>query len=240
MKISASIVIYNEDEKILQRVIQNFLSLEFEKELIIVDNSPVNHLKKFCKSFDVEYIFSGQNIGFGSGHNLAFTKLKKESDLHLIINPDIYFDTLEMEKFLLWLYTTQEVSLATPFICNPDGSSQNVVRNIPTPLGLIKRKLKIDYDEIKIDKGKIVSIPFAHGCFMAFQTEVFRQLDGFDERFFMYMEDVDIFIRAKRYGESVMNTNYYLYHEYRKASSKNLLLFLWHLRSALQFFWKHR
>jgi len=56
----------------------------------------------------------------------------------------------------------------------------------------------------------------------------------------MYMEDVDIFVRAKKYGKTVINPTYKIYHEYRKASSKNLKLFLWHLNSVIKFFWKYR
>lgn len=240
MKISASIVIYNEDKKTLQRVIENFLALSLEKELIIVDNSPTNTLEDFCKQFNVQYLFSGKNIGFGSGHNLAFKHLKQNSDVHLIINPDTYFHSVEIEQFLLWLSSHEDVSLATPFICNPDGTVQNVVRNIPTPLGLLKRKLNINHDELAVKKDMVMEIPFAHGCFMAFQTEVFEKMRGFDECFFMYMEDVDIFIRAKRYGKTVMNSNYSIYHEFRKGSSKSFRLLRWHLSSAIKFFYKYR
>jgi len=100
MKISATIVIYNENKEVFKKSIESFLSLEFEKELVIVDNSPINSLEDFCKSYDdVRYIFSGGNLGFGKGHNLGFKSLSISSDYHLVINPDIWFEKKEIEEF---------------------------------------------------------------------------------------------------------------------------------------------
>lgn len=242
MKISASIVIYNENKETLKKVIDSFLALELEKELIIVDNSPKDDLKLLCENFDVKvrYIFSGENLGFGRGHNLAFKNLKEKSDIHMIINPDVYFNSVEISSFLNWFYKEKVISLATTKVCYPDGENQNIVRNIPTITDLIKRKLKINSGELDIKDNCIKEVPFAHGCFFIFKTEVFEKLDGFDERFFMYMEDLDIFIKAKKYGKTVINTNYKIYHEYRKGSSKSLRLLRWHLSSAVKFFYKYR
>ncbi len=242
MKISASIVVYNENEETLQKVISSFLGITFDKELIVVDNSPENQLEFFFKNFkNIRYIFNnGRNIGFGAGHNLAFKKLQIKSDIHLIINPDIYFDSQEMNSFLQWFLEEKNSSLAIPNILNLNGSIQQVVRNIPTPFTLIKRRLGISKDEIIIKKNAINEIPFAHGCFLACKTEVYKKLYGFDEQFFMYMEDVDIFIRAKKFGKTVMNSHYSVYHAYRKGSAKDLKLFYFHLISAIKFFWKHK
>jgi len=241
IKISASIVVYNEDKETLKRVIENFLAINLEKELVIIDNSSEVFLQDLCENYScVQYVFNGQNIGFGAGHNLAFSYLSKKSDLHMVINPDVYFDSVDMENFLKWMANSKDISLSIPKVLNPNGTVQNVVRNIPTILSLLKRKLHIDSDELIVKDNCVQEIPFAHGCFLIFKTDIFKALDGFDERFFMYMEDVDIFVRAKKYGKTVINPTYRIYHEYRKASSKNLKLFLWHLISVIKFFWKYR
>lgn len=241
MKISASIVIYKENKETLKKIMDSFLSIIYtKKELIIIDNSPTEELKTFCQSFEnVKYIFSGKNLGFGAGHNLAFKKLKEKSDIHMIINPDIYFNSDEISSFLNWFYEQKEISLATTKVCYPDGENQNIVRNVPTIIDLIKRKLKIDSGELHIQDNSIKEVPFAHGCFFIFKTEVFEKLGGFDERFFMYMEDLDIFIRAKKYGKTVINTNYKIYHEFRKGSSKSFKLLKYHIISAYKFFKKY-
>lgn len=241
MKISASIVIYKENKETLKKIMDSFLSIIYtKKELIIIDNSPTEELKTFCQSFEnVKYIFSGKNLGFGRGHNLAFKNLKDKSDIHMIINPDVYFNSDEISSFLNWFYEQKEISLATTKVCYPDGENQNIVRNVPTIIDLIKRKLKIDSGELHIQDNSIKEVPFAHGCFFIFKTEVFEKLGGFDERFFMYMEDLDIFIRAKKYGKTVINTNYKIYHEFRKGSSKSFKLLKYHIISAYKFFKKY-
>lgn len=242
MKISASIVIYKENKETLKKIIDSFLSIkDIKKEFIIVDNSPDNELKTFCESFEgVSYVFSEGNLGFGKGHNLAFKNLKKKSDIHMIINPDVYFYSDEINSFLSWFYVQKEISLSTTKVCYPDGKNQNIIRNVPTVIDLIKRKLKIASGELYIEDNCIKEVPFAHGCFFIFKTEVFEKLGGFDERFFMYMEDLDIFLGAKKYGKTVINTNYKIYHEYRKGSSKSLKLLFWHISSAIKFFFKYK
>jgi len=238
MKITASIVIYNEHKNTLKKVIEGFLDLRFEKKLFIIDNSSKNILEKFCSSYEnVVYIFSGKNLGFGKAHNLILKDIV-DSEIHLILNPDIYFQTLELGKFLEWFDSCENVSLAIPKVLNVDGTVQDVVRDIPTPISLLKRKLKIENGELMIADKSTAEIPFAHGCFMAFKSDVFQKLGGFDERYFMYMEDIDIWIRAKKYGKTVINTNFSIYHEHRKGSSKSFKLLFYHIHSAIQFFWK--
>lgn len=250
IKISASIVIYNENKETLRNIINSFLAIDLNKELIIVDNSKEPLLKDFIESFsDVKYIHSHSNLGFGAGHNLAFSHLSIHSDIHIAINPDIYFDSEGIKNFLLWFYENRDISLTVPKVLFPDGTIQHTVRNIPTILTLLKRRLNIKglFDEFvkkdefrDIEFNEISEIPFAHGCFFAFKTDVYEKLKGFDERFFMYMEDIDICIRAKKFGKTVINPHFKIYHEFRKGSSKNLKLLQYHIASALKFFWKYR
>ena len=240
IKVSGSIVIYKENPKILKKSIESFLELSYKKELIIIDNSPTDELKSFCNKFNsVKYFHMKKNIGFAKGHNFAFKQLKEKSLVHLILNPDIYFFKKDMEEFLKWFINTDCV-LAIPQVMYPNEKKQNVVRNIPTPISLIKRKVINNYDEILIANNVIQEIPFSHGCFFAFKSDVFYKLKGFDERFFMYMEDIDIWLRAKYYGKTVINTNYKIYHYFRKGSSKNIKLFFYHLISAFKFFRKYK
>lgn len=240
LKISGSIVVYKEDPKVLENSIKSFLGLRYDKELIIIDNSPSKSLKNICLNFEgVRYFHMNKNIGFGRAHNLAFKKLENKSNIHLIMNPDIYFDSYEMENFLKWFHKENDVILAIPKVLYPNKEMQNVCRKIPTISSIIKRQFIKNYDVIITPDNSIIDIPFAHGCFFAFKSFVFDKLGGFDERFFMYMEDVDIWIRSKYFGRTVINTNYNIYHLFRRGSKKNLRLFFIHLFSLLKFFRKY-
>jgi GT2 family glycosyltransferase len=240
MKFSATIVIYNENEDTLKRVLQNLLEIELEKEIVVVDNSDKDTLKESCQYDDVSYLFAGKNLGFGKAHNHGFKHLKKTSDIHLIVNPDIYFNPQEIKNFIQWMHKTNDISLGVTKVLYPDGTFQPTVRDIPTPFTLLKRKLGIVDDEWNKERFEnITEIPFAHGCFFAFKYDTYKSINGFDEDFFMYMEDIDIFIRAKKYGKTVINPEYVIYHEFRKGSSKSLKLLLYHISSAIKFFTKY-
>ena len=235
MKISACIVIYNEKFEVLKRVIESFLELKYEKELIIVDNSQTDRMRFFLKKYSLRYIHTADNIGFASAHNLGYSHISINADLHLVLNPDIYFYKNEMEGLLDWMVQNKEIVLCTPDVLNPDGSQQYVVRKIPTICNIVLRKLKIDYGELHIKKNSIEEIPFAHGCCLIFQSDIYRRLNGFDERFFLYMEDADIFLRAKRYGKTVINTNYSIFHEWRRESSRKFKILFLHIYALLKF-----
>ncbi len=242
IKISASIVIFNENIKILQEAIESFLAIELEKELVIVDNSSTDKLRKFCIGFkDTVYIKNDKNTGFGAGHNLAYKYISKKNDLHLVINPDVYFDSSKMKDFLLWVASQKDISLAVPKVYYPDGTIQNSVRDIPGIFDLIRRRFGFISDEIDLNLLPDISeIPFAHGCFFVFKTDIFEKLSGFDERFFLYMEDIDIFIRAKSFGRTIINQKYSIYHHHAKGSAKKFSLLYFHIVSAIKFFIKYR
>ena len=238
IKVGVSIVVYQENEQTLQRV----LNLLNDFNVVVFDNSNEDRLRKVCNYYDnVLYYFNNKNIGFGAGHNRAFSLLQEQkNDIYLVLNPDIFFNIEVLKYFLQWFYQSKGTALALPNILNEDGSVQHVVREVPTITSLIKRKLGLKTDEITIQKNSICEIPWAHGCFMAFKMDVFKKLGGFDEQFFMYMEDVDIWLRAKQYGKTVINTNFEIYHEHRRGSSKNIRLFYCHLVSAVKFFLKYK
>ena len=90
LEISASIVLYNEDAKSLEKTIDSFLKIPLKKKLFLIDNSPTNVLKSYFINDEIEFIFVGKNIGFGRAHNLVLNKLN--SSYHLILNPDVVFE----------------------------------------------------------------------------------------------------------------------------------------------------
>ncbi|NPA03855.1 MAG: glycosyltransferase family 2 protein [Epsilonproteobacteria bacterium] len=239
MRVSASLVLYKEEERLLSSTIESFLKIEFDKELIIIDNGENYSLVKPYLFFpSINYLSSSKNIGFGAGHNLAFNSLSKPSSIHLILNPDISFDK-EINSFLKWFLKEKEIVLALPKVLYSSDLPQPIVRKIPTLFSLLKRKLKIDEGVLDFPDKEILEIPSAHGCFFAFKPEVFKELKGFDERFFLYLEDIDIWMRAKKYGKTVINPNFHIYHHWRRASSKDFKAFLWHLQSWVKFFKKY-
>jgi GT2 family glycosyltransferase len=90
VKLSGSLVLFHNDPALYGLAIQSFLS-SCDGVLYVVDNSSEPLAHELFRHPRVRYIFLDCNLGFGSAHNQAITTVGVESDLHLILNPDISF-----------------------------------------------------------------------------------------------------------------------------------------------------
>lgn len=245
--ISATIVLYNQDIEEVTKAITSFLETPFyRKQLFLVDNSPVKStaLHNYPDP-RVTYIFNNQNLGFAKANNLIIPQIANTSSYHLILNPDTQFEPTVISKLINELKKDKELALIAPAVKFPDGKHQYNVRKYPTFFDLVIRKLKIfkkrihNHEYRNINLSKPLYPEAIHGCFMLFKTEDFITIKGFDERYFLYMEDIDIckkidaLGKKKRYYPEVVIT-----HALKKGSSKNNKLFLYHLSSAVKYFLK--
>jgi GT2 family glycosyltransferase len=80
--------------------------------------------------------------------------------------------------------------------------------------------------------------PSLSGCFMFFRSSHLQALRGFDERFFMYFEDIDLVRRARTVGRAVYYPYVHAYHGYGKGSYHRPRLLMYHLRAAVRYFSK--
>jgi GT2 family glycosyltransferase len=241
--ITASIVLFNENKGTLKKTIHSFLEVPIEKKLYLVDNSPHNSSENYLKHPEVEYIFGGKNIGFGKAHNLILDKIN--SKFHLILNPDVEFNSDVIPNLIKAFDHHPEVSFISPNVVYPNKQKQFICRKHPTFFELINRKLQLSKSKILHNeyRNKNLEKPFypefIHGCFMLFKTEDFKTLKGFDERYFLYMEDADICRKIDLLGKKKL---YYpkvkITHQHQRGSSKNIKLFFHHISSAIKYFLK--
>lgn len=241
--ITASIVLYNENIEILQKTVHSFLKTPIKKKLYLIDNSSTDLLENHFKHSDIEYIFVGKNIGFGKAHNIVLDKVN--SSFHLILNPDVTFSPDIISTLINKLKSNSEVSFITPKIVYPNNEKQFVCRKHLTLFDLINRKLKVSKNQLLKNEYRYQDLEkpfypdFIHGCFMLFKTEDFKLLKGFDERYFLYMEDADLCRKIDEIGKK----KYYcpkveITHQHKKGSSKSIKLFFRHTSSAVKYFLK--
>jgi hypothetical protein len=241
LQITASIVLYNEKPEEFTRAINSFMETPLSKKLFLIDNSPQKNFIEEFKHPDIEYIFMGKNVGFGTGHNLILNKIKNISTNHLILNADVYFNASVIEKLIAVLNENEDVAVVAPKVKYPNGTLQITYRKYPTFLQLAKRFFAISgkKEEYPSKNVKPFSPDFLHGCFLLFKTKNFVKLNGFDERYFMYMEDVDI---ARKMDQLGMKKLYYpdveITHIFKKGSSKNIRLFFIHVGSIIKYYQK--
>lgn len=249
LDITASIVLYNENIKELTNTVNCFLDISLSKKLYLIDNTPNTIFKGIFNHKDIQYIAVGKNIGFGSGHNTVVNQINNLSQFHLILNPDVHFQKNVIPKLIAVLQEKLEVIMVAPKVLFPDGSHQYSCRRYPSVLELLARRFVVLKKLLKntLFKGeyrdKDLDQPFfaeyITGCFQLYKTDSFVQLKGFDERYFLYMEDVDICKEIDALGKQKL---YYpkeqITHVLKQGSSKNLKLFFRHTSSAIKYFLK--
>lgn len=238
-----SIVLYQHILADIQKTLNGLLSTPIVKKVILVDNGGCEWANNLNNA-QIDYIKAPKNGGFGYGHNLAIHQYAHLSEFFLICNPDIDCDPRELER-LYHCAKTSHAGLFSPKIMYPDGRNQFGQRLLPTPLNLFARRFLPKSISQKLDsqyllKGLLIDkpafIPNVSGSFMLFRSECLLALGGFDERYFMYMEDVDLSRRcALRFGVLYI-PEAYIIHEHQQGSYKNKALLRAHVVSAIQYF----
>ena len=184
------------------------------------------------------------NVGFGAGHNQLLPLL--DSDFHLVLNPDATVDAGTLTGLAGFLEEHPDVGMAVPRIEDASGKLQYLCRRTPTPLDLLARNLPGPWFAARRrrhamqdkDHTRPFDVPFASGCAMMIRTALFRQLGGFDERFFLYAEDADLTRRINAISRTVYVPTARVVHLWRRGSHRSLAHAWMHLRSLLRYFRK--
>ena len=254
LDLTASIVTYNSDFNKLSKTIDTFNQCTLKKELIIHDNNSKPTYREALNNLEVTTILDGPNKGFGFGHNRAFGK-SNESKYHLILNPDVEIPVNTLEKMISFMDQNKDIGLLSPKILFPDGRMQYLNKRNPTFFNLFARrffpaffkkctpiKKKMDY-YIMLDKGYNCNyeVPYLSGCFMLFRAKAFKKINGFDEGFFMYLEDADITRRAGQISKCFYFCDASIIHYWQKGSYKSWKLTWISIKSSFYYFnkWKH-
>ncbi|MFH2035297.1 MAG: glycosyltransferase family 2 protein [Candidatus Zixiibacteriota bacterium] len=211
LKVSIVVITFNSTENIKKclEAVQGELQ-DIGGELIIFDN---NSTDTTCTIVEQEFknarlIRSAKNIGFARGVNRAAAAASGE-DL-LFLNPDMILDRGAIQE-LLNVYTQFEnVGAVTARMKNSDGTFQPSCRNFPTmhnvfgSRGSVLAKLPVFKSDYTLpDYDKITEVPSASATCLLIHNEYFKSLGGFDERFFMFMEDTDLCMRISQTGRKV-------------------------------------
>lgn len=246
--LTASIVTFKNDRIVLGEAIRSFLNTSLNVRLYIIDNSPDNSLHDICADPRCEYIFTGKNLGFGRAHNIAFRKTISSSRYHLVLNPDVYFDSAILERLYEFMENNPDVGQVMPKVFYPNGDTQYLCKLLPTPVDLfgrrffgntqwVERRNKI-YELHASGYDKIMNVPCLSGCFMFLRTSALKEVGFFDERFFMYNEDVDLTRRMHEKYKTIFYPDVSMYHHYEKGSYKNFRLMVYNIHGSMVYFTK--
>lgn len=244
---TASVVLFKTPEFLVSRIIECLIHSNVLHTIFIIDNSPGVSLYSLGAYKNVQYI-KNINNGYGSAHNIAIKKAISFSDYHLILNPDIYFDSKILSILLEEMKQDPEIGLIMPKILYPDGTNQYLCKLIPTPVDLFLRRFKIPFlgsyanrrnfkYELRFTEYQTeMNVPTLSGCFLLANMNAIKSVGMFDERFFMYAEDVDFTRRVHRKFKTVFYPGAEVFHEHAKSSYKNFRMLLFHALSVVKYF----
>lgn len=248
--VAISIVTYNSKHifKVLDHLIKE-LGNDEKYRIMIFDNNSTESYKEKLKQYEhfVDINFYKENNGFGFGHNQNL--LHANEDYFIIFNPDIIVDKKNLEEMISLMEQDESISLLVPKVLNDDGSTQHLMRRRVTvfdyalrfiPFRFVKRmfhKRLAAYEMRDIPNDRLVDINMGSGCFMLFRGEAFKEVDGFDSRYFMYFEDNDICLELKKRNKRIVYTPFSnVVHFYERGAHKNWKLFKIFVTSMVKFF----
>ncbi|MDE6577874.1 MAG: glycosyltransferase family 2 protein [Muribaculaceae bacterium] len=244
--ITASIVTYNTSIEDLNRLINCVLSSSIDK-LFIIDHSEKDYIHKYLPDSNRINYFHNANRGYGAGHNVGLRKaLELGSKYHVVLNHDVYWKDKVIAELAKYMDAHPECGLIMPNILYPDGSIQYLCKLVPTPGDLILRRFipikswqtshNRNYELQWTGYDKIMEVPILSGCFMMLRCDTIRQTKGFDERYFLYAEDVDLCRRIGEVSTTIFYPGVSVFHEYAKGSYKNKKMRNMHIQSIIKYF----
>lgn len=244
--ITASVVTFHTKREGLGRLVDCVMQSPIER-LFIVDNSTNDELRDVADgNLRIRYIHS-MNLGYGAGHNIAIRNaLATGADYHVVLNPDVYWSGDVIGTLRSFMDEHPTCGLVMPRILYPSGDVQYLCKLLPSPMDLIGRRFipivsyrkKHDYEyELQwTGYDRVMEVPSLSGCFMFMRCDVLTTVGGFDERYFMYAEDLDLCRRIGEVSETLFCPSVDVVHEYEKGSYKNKKLLRYHIASIVRYF----
>ena len=235
MKITGSIVTYNNSqtiEKCIKTVLEETSGKDYDFSLYVYDNGSSDGTVNILNSLKTQYpnlslIFDKENKGFGAGHNAILKKVR--SDVHFVINPDIFLDMDTVGELADYVSKHENAGLVTPKILNIDGTEQYLPKYCPTIRYVFISKipgfkyLRKRYTRCYETFTHPTPIEFCTGCFFGARTSYFKKMRGFNNCFFMYCEDTDLSQRVRADGRQII---FYpgatAYHNWQRDNTGNI------------------
>jgi len=242
--LNVSIVLYKHPVSEISPLVECLRLSKIVSQVFLIDNSPVEN--PGFKTLDATYQFTGKNAGYGAGHNIAIRQTIEQSlPYHLVINPDIVFEPAILSKIDDFMNNNPEIGLLMPKILYPTGEIQYLCKLIPTPFDLIIRRFLPKSWTLERTKefelrasgyNHIMNVPYLSGCFMFLRTEAIREVGMFDERFFMYPEDIDLSRRIHRHFRTVFYPEVSIVHNHAHSSYMNTRMMFIHMFNMIRYF----
>lgn len=241
---TASIVTYKTPPDELRECLKSLQSPEVGT-IYVVDNSSRPELEEVCRE-DARVIYiPNKNTGYGSGHNMAIRRAMDEgSEFHLVLNSDVEFIPSVIDRLIAYMRENPDVGVLQPRITYPSGKPQYTCRLLPTPANVFFRRFLPPVGHIldrrylirDYDHTYPISVPSLQGSFLLLRSEALKECGMFDERYFMYCEDIDLTRRIHMRYRTVYYPGESIRHVHRAASYHSMKMLGIHIVNMIRYF----
>jgi len=204
-EVSIIILTYN-SSRFIEGLLASLKDFAKGAEILIIDNDSKDDTVRFAKKFDQVQVFeTGENLGFAKGINYGSKKAKGK--YLLFINPDVVFEDGKMSDLVSHLNENNRIGVMGGKLVGHDGKIEksagkffNLAETISIVLGLD------EVSGVRFSPTTFKKVDFVSGGFMMVRADLFKKLNGFDENFFMYVEDMEFCYRVNQARYSVYFT----------------------------------
>lgn len=242
-----SIIVLSYNTKKLTLNCLNFLIKEYkdfiqkkEIEVIVVDNNSSDGTVESLRNFgNLEIVKNNTNYGFSKGNNIGAKKAKGEYILFL--NSDTKVENQGLLSMTNFLNQNESVGILGGKLLNPDGTQQRSCGNFYNLFNLIISLLGGErVGLIRKKPEKTQKVDWVSGASLMIRRNLFEKLKGFDENFFMYIEDMELCFRAKSIGFlTYFFPNVKIIHQELGSSNRNFAVVNIY-KGILYFYKKHK
>jgi GT2 family glycosyltransferase len=230
-------------------VLQSVKKSVVPTKICVVDHSPNPEFREVTAKFrNAVYVHDANNPGFGAGHNRALSTLSNvQSTYHLVVNPDITYESGVLLVLKDFMDKHNDVGVVMPKVVYKSGRIQRLVKKEPRPADLIFRRFfpglmtsrNDNYEMRSYQYDKVIEAESISGCFLMLRRSILNDIGMFDERFFMYLEDIDLIKRIRSVSKAIVYPGVLVVHGYEKGSYSSVKLTYAHVISAVKYFSKH-
>lgn len=242
---TASVVTYKTRKEDLDRVLSSALNDKIDR-LYVIDHSPDESIRGMLPADGRIVYLRRPNTGYGAGHNAAIRRaLDEGAEFHAVLNPDIYWEGDVVGGLAEYMQNNRKAGMTVPKVLYPDGRLQYVCKLIPTPYDLIANRflprslVKGRVARFRLEAtgyDRVMNVPYMHGCFFMLRAEALRDVGLFDERFFMYPEDIDLTRRINEKWETLFYPELSIYHAHAAESRKSWKMLRIHISNMIKYF----
>ena len=261
--LNISIVLYHPDWKQVNELTRSLLAYPHVHRIYWIDNSPnpqcpiassphrpiassPHSLIASSPHRLITYLPNPKNIGYGAAHNIAIREsIYDDIPFHLVINPDIIIAPDTLEILMNFIQQHPQVGCVSPKVIYPNGELQYLCKLLPTPLDVFGRrflpkawmkKRNERYELRQSGYNQPMNIPYLSGCFMLLRTSALQKVKLFDERFFMYPEDVDLTRRLHQQYLTIFYPQTTIVHNHAKQSYHSIRMLWIHATNMCKYF----